>query len=233
MKNSNLNGVAFLLGILLSLLIAWDPPDDMADGWDDDDEFTAAVGADLELQIDTLQTDMLTALAYIGYLDDGTFSAGDLACTNCVDDADLADADFGDFACNDGGGGCLVDANAIALGTDTTGGYAASATEGGSATTAVTATTATTATALAANGANASAGSAILGVDASGAAEGSFDVWTEAENTTQEDARPTVSAGTTKPPTCVVGSLDLESDVPEMCICTAANTWGQCWATAP
>lgn len=40
-----------------------------------------------------------------------------------------------------------------------------------------------TSTALAANGANASAGSAILGVDASGAAEGAFDVWTEAENT--------------------------------------------------
>jgi len=42
---------------------------------------------------------------------------------------------------------------------------------------------ASTATALAANGANASAGNAILGVDASGAAEGAFDVWTEAENT--------------------------------------------------
>ncbi len=40
-----------------------------------------------------------------------------------------------------------------------------------------------TATALAANGGNAGAGNAILGVDASGAAEGAFDVWTEAENT--------------------------------------------------
>lgn len=40
-----------------------------------------------------------------------------------------------------------------------------------------------TATALAANGSNCSAGSAALGVDASGAAEGCFDVWTEAENT--------------------------------------------------
>lgn len=40
-----------------------------------------------------------------------------------------------------------------------------------------------TATALAANGTNASAGNAILGVDASGNAEGAFDVWTEAENT--------------------------------------------------
>lgn len=40
-----------------------------------------------------------------------------------------------------------------------------------------------TATALAANGANCSSGNAPLGVDASGAVEGCFDVWTEAENT--------------------------------------------------
>lgn len=40
-----------------------------------------------------------------------------------------------------------------------------------------------TASALAANGTNASSGNAILGVDASGNAEGPFDVWTEAENT--------------------------------------------------
>lgn len=43
--------------------------------------------------------------------------------------------------------------------------------------------TASLATALAANGANCSAGNAPLGVDASGAVEGCFDVWTEAENT--------------------------------------------------
>lgn len=42
---------------------------------------------------------------------------------------------------------------------------------------------ASTATALAANGANCSAGSAPRGVDASGAVENCFDVWTEAENT--------------------------------------------------
>jgi hypothetical protein len=42
---------------------------------------------------------------------------------------------------------------------------------------------ASTATALAANGTNALAGNAILGVDASGNAEGAFDVWTQAENT--------------------------------------------------
>lgn len=40
-----------------------------------------------------------------------------------------------------------------------------------------------TATALAANGSNCSAGNAPLGVDASGAVESCFDVWTEAENT--------------------------------------------------
>ena len=42
---------------------------------------------------------------------------------------------------------------------------------------------ASTATTLAANGANATSGYAIIGVDASGAFEGAFDVWTEAENT--------------------------------------------------
>lgn len=40
-----------------------------------------------------------------------------------------------------------------------------------------------TATALASNGANCSSGNAPLGVDASGAVESCFDVWTEAENT--------------------------------------------------
>jgi len=53
----------------------------------------------------------------------------------------------------------------IALGTETSGGYAASLTEGGAA---------TTATALAANGGNCGAGEAAAGVDASGASEGCF-----------------------------------------------------------
>lgn len=61
--------------------------------------------------------------------------------------------------------GPTVAANSVALGTDTTGGYAASVSEAGPA---------TTATALAANGANCSAGQAPLGVDASGAVEGCF-----------------------------------------------------------
>ena len=42
---------------------------------------------------------------------------------------------------------------------------------------------ASTATALAANGSNCAAGQSPLGVDASGAVESCFDVWTEAENT--------------------------------------------------
>src|SRR3990172_7661946 len=55
-----------------------------------------------------------------------------------------------------------VKTDSVALGTDTTGGYAASTTEGGPA---------TTATALAANGANCAAGQYPLGVDAAGAVE--------------------------------------------------------------
>lgn len=62
----------------------------------------------------------------------------------------------------EGGSATSVAADSVALGTDTTGGYAASTTEGGPA---------TTATALAANGANCSAGNYPLGVDASGAVE--------------------------------------------------------------
>lgn len=60
---------------------------------------------------------------------------------------------------------------------------------------------AATATALAANGSNCSSGNAPLGVDASGASEGCFDVWTEAENTSaayianvSEDTTPQLGA---------------------------------------
>ncbi|MFI5405029.1 MAG: beta strand repeat-containing protein [Nitrososphaerales archaeon] len=59
-----------------------------------------------------------------------------------------------------------IQADSVALGTDTTGNYAGSSSEAGAA---------TTATALAANGANCSAGSGALGVDASGAAESCTD----------------------------------------------------------
>lgn len=81
--------------------------------------------------------------------------------TNCTTDDDVPES--GDFAAGvdleaDGS----VSADSVALGTDTTGNYAGSASEGGAA---------TTATALAANGANCSAGNYPLGVDASGAVE--------------------------------------------------------------
>lgn len=62
----------------------------------------------------------------------------------------------------DSAGAATIQANSVALGTDTTGGYAASVSEGGPA---------TTATALASNGANCSAGNYPLGVDDSGAVE--------------------------------------------------------------
>lgn len=67
-------------------------------------------------------------------------------------------------------GVAAIQANSVALGTDTTGNYAGSSSEGGAA---------TTATALAANGGNCSAGSYPLGVDASGAAESCTDATTE------------------------------------------------------
>jgi len=63
-----------------------------------------------------------------------------------------------------------------------------------------------TASALSANGTNASAGNAIVGVDASGNAEGAFDVWTEAENTaagyqTQAEVNAFIHGSSTIPKT--------------------------------
>lgn len=64
--------------------------------------------------------------------------------------------------------GYVVGGSSWAIGVDTSGAWTGNA---------------GTATALAANGANCSSGSAPLGVDASGASESCFDVWTQAENT--------------------------------------------------
>lgn len=69
--------------------------------------------------------------------------------------------------------GGAIKADSVALGTDTTGNYAGSSSEGGAA---------TTATALAANGSNCSAGSYPLGVDASGAVESCTDATTEIDS---------------------------------------------------
>lgn len=69
-----------------------------------------------------------------------------------------------------GGTGATALTDLITLGTHTTGGYAASVSEAGPA---------TTATALAANGGNCSAGEYPLGVDASGAVESCTDATTE------------------------------------------------------
>ncbi len=72
-----------------------------------------------------------------------------------------------------------------------------------------------TASALAANGTNASAGNAILGVDASGNAEGAFDVWTEAENTAAgyvAGTRTLTVAGTANQITSSAGAQDLSAN---------------------
>jgi len=50
-----------------------------------------------------------------------------------IEAAEMANADFGDWSC-DGAGSCTVDANAIALGTDTTGGYVATIADSGNST---------------------------------------------------------------------------------------------------
>lgn len=72
-----------------------------------------------------------------------------------------------------------------------------------------------TATALAANGANCSSGNAPLGVDASGAVESCFDVWTEAENTAAAYApqsRTLTVAGTSQQITSSAGAQDLSAN---------------------
>lgn len=79
-----------------------------------------------------------------------------------VNDTNMTAEDFGDFTCDSNEDGCTVDADSIALGTDTTGNYAGSGSEGGAA---------TTATALAADPANCASSGLAGGVTAGGVAE--------------------------------------------------------------
>lgn len=95
----------------------------------------------------------------------GVDAAG--AVESCAADDDVPDAgDFGALALTgpvtSSGLATTIAADAVTLGSQTTGGYAASTTEGGPA---------TTATALAANGTNCDSGQFAAGVDASGNAE--------------------------------------------------------------
>lgn len=72
-----------------------------------------------------------------------------------------------------------------------------------------------TASALFANGANCSSGNAPLGVDASGAVESCFDVWTEAENTVAAytpQSRTLTVAGTANQITSSAGAQDLSAN---------------------
>lgn len=113
------------------------------------------------------------------------------------------------------GGGLTIGANTVALGTDTTGNYAGSSSEGGAA---------TTATALTANGANCSAGNFPLGVDASGASETCTDVVLPAEI-------PTMNVGTAAPTdgsdACTEGDVWLDHTANKVyyCVDSATDDW--------
>ena len=123
--------------------------------------------------------DIATDAVATAELLDGTIANVDVSASAAIDFSKLATLTSGNILVGSSGnvttsvnpsgdvdvsntGAFTVQANSVALGTDTTGGYAASSSEGGAA---------TTATALAANGANCSAGNYPLGVDASGAVE--------------------------------------------------------------
>lgn len=105
-----------------------------------------------------------------------------------------------------------VSANAVALGTDTTGNYAGSSSEGGAA---------TTATALAANGGNCSAGSFPIGVDASGAAESCTDAVIPAELSAYTTGTSTPTDGSTA---CNTGDMHLETDAFKIYFCVDGTT---------
>lgn len=120
-------------------------------------------------------------------------------------------------------GAVAIQADSVALGTDTTGGYAASVSEGGPA---------TTATALAANGANCSAGQYPLGVDASGAAEGCTDAvvnltdLSDVGATTATGGRLLVADGDSWESVAMSGSCTLAASGAIDCGDSTSNRWG-------
>lgn len=109
---------------------------------------------------DEIEIDGVAASSPVDFRSDGDIDA--ILCTG-AGAPDAACAAAGDVIQR-------VKADSVALGTDTTGNYAGSSSEGGAATTAV---------ALAANGANCSAGEYPLGVNAAGAVESCTDATTE------------------------------------------------------
>jgi len=112
-------------------------------------------------------------------------------------------------------GALTITANSVALGTDTTGNYAGSSSEGGAA---------TTATALAANGSNCTAGNFPLGVDASGAVESCTDVVLPAEVSAYTVGTSAPVDGSTA---CTEGDMLLDHTANKIyfCVDSATDDW--------
>ncbi len=110
--------------------------------------------------------------------------------------------------------GCVA-SDSVVLGTDTTGNYAGSSSEGGAA---------TTATALAANGGNCLAGNFPLGVDASGASESCTDVVLPAEVSAYTVGTSAPTDGSTA---CTEGDMYLDESANKIyfCVDSATDDW--------
>jgi hypothetical protein len=136
------------------------------------------------------------------------------AVESCTTDDDVPDAgDFGAATDLDANG--AVEPDSVALGTDTTGNYAGSASEAGPATTAL---------ALSTNALNCGPGLFAKGVDAAGAAEGCEDVVVPAEVSAYTTGTSTPVDGSTA---CNTGDMHLETDrrVTFYCVDGATDDW--------
>lgn len=136
------------------------------------------------------------------------------AVETCTTDDDVPDAgDFGAATDLDASG--AVEPDSVALGTDTTGNYAGSASEAGPATTAL---------ALSTNALNCGAGLFAKGVDAAGVAEGCEDVVVPAEVSAYTTGTSTPVDGSTA---CNTGDMHLETDrrVTFYCVDGATDDW--------